>query len=438
MQYLPRLADEQLMEKLSYAGAVCIRGPKWCGKTTTAEQRARSALYMQDPDEAENNLMLAETRPSLLLRGERPRLIDEWQDAPQLWDAVRFSVDREQLTGGYILTGSAVPGKQPRHTGTGRISYLDMRTMSLSETEDSTGEVSLGELFEGELDPEGYSEKNVEDLSYLICRGGWPRAVTASRGASLHYAADYVDAVCNEDVSRVDGVSRDPQSARLILREYARLTATAASLNTVRADLAAHGRELSKDTVNSYLSAMRKIYTIEDLESWSPSLRARSRISKTPARFLSDPSIAAAALGTNPDGLLRDMATFGVLFESLCVRDLRAYLSAMRLQRTYRYPSRLVSPSSSFPAFTFSIRMMQASSNTSSKVMSLTSFISGPSCCFMARAGEEKRCLHTAAESALIPFMRSFPLICRHLLMHPEDKGKHFLAFFEKDEITLY
>jgi len=336
MQYLPRIADEQLTEKLSYAGAVCIRGPKWCGKTTTAEQHARSALYMQDPDEAENNLMLAETRPSLLLRGERPRLIDEWQDAPQLWDAVRFSVDREQLTGGYILTGSAAPGKQPRHTGTGRISILAMRTMSLSETGDSTGEVSLEALFGGAAEPEGCSEKNVEDLSYLICRGGWPRAVTASREASLHYAADYVDAVCNEDVSRVDGVSRDPQSARLILREYARLTATAASLNKVRADLAAHGRELSKDTVNSYLSAMRKIYAIEDLESWSPSLRARSRISKTPARFLSDPSIAAAALGTNPDGLLRDMATFGGLFESLCVHDLRVYADAFG-GKVYRY-----------------------------------------------------------------------------------------------------
>lgn len=291
---------------------------------------------MQDPDEAQNNQLLAETRPSLLLRGERPRLIDEWQDAPQLWDAVRHTVDREQLTGAFILTGSAVPGRKPKHTGTGRISYLDMRTMSLAETGDSTGEVSLESLFETAAEPEGYSQKSVEDLAFLICRGGWPRATTLSQRASLRLARDYVTAVCDEDISRVDDVARDPQNARLIMREYARLTATSASLNTVRADLAAHGRELSKDTVNSYLTALKKIYVIEDLEAWSPSLRARSRIARTPARFFSDPSIAAAALGANPDGLLRDMATFGVLFEALCVHDLRVYADCIE-GRVLRY-----------------------------------------------------------------------------------------------------
>lgn len=328
MEYMPRIADKALDTKLQYAGAVCIRGPKWCGKTSTAERRARSAVYLQDPDELENNLMLAQAKPSLLLRGERPRLIDEWQDAPQLWDAIRYAVDRSQEVGAYILTGSVVPGKRPRHTGTGRYSYLDMRPMSLFESNESTGEVSLWQMFEGGYEPEGYSTADVEDMARLVCRGGWPRAVTIGGEPSLHIARDYVAALCEEDVSRVDGVERNPQHARSVIAEYARCVATMTSLNTIRGDLTKRGSEFSKDLVNSYVAAMRKLYAIEDLDSWSPSLHAKSRVSKRPARFFVDPSIAAAALGASPRSLLRDASTLGMLYENLCIRDMRIYAEA--------------------------------------------------------------------------------------------------------------
>ncbi len=329
MEYLPRLADKALDSKLQYAGAVCIRGPKWCGKTSTAEQRAHSAIYLQDPDELENHLMLAQTKPSLLLQGDKPRLIDEWQDAPQLWDAVRFAVDRGQETGAYILTGSVVPGKKPRHSGTGRFSYLDMRPMTLFESRDSTGDVSLAKLFEERYEPEGVSQADIEDIAYLACRGGWPRAVTIGGKPSLNIAKDYLAALCEEDVSRVDGIERNPQYARAIAAEYARCTATMASLNTIRGDLARRGTEFSKDLVNSYVAAMRKLYAIEDLGSWSPSLHAKSRISRRPARFFADPSIAVAALGASPQTIVRDVSTLGMLYENLCVRDLRVYAEAM-------------------------------------------------------------------------------------------------------------
>ncbi len=328
MVYLPRIADGLLASRLGYAGAVCIRGAKWCGKTSTAEQQAKSAVYLQDPDRREDNLLLARAKPSLLLRGERPHLIDEWQDAPQLWDAVRFSVDREQTVGAYLLTGSAVPGKQPSHTGTGRISVLEMRPMSLYESHDSTGEVSLARMFDAADDVYGHSDADVEDMALLCCRGGWPRGVSIGGEASLEIPFDYVRAVCYEDVSRVDDVARDPQLAHLILQEYARCTSTMASLNTMRGDLAKRGDVFSKDAFNSYVSALRKIYAIEDLPSWAPSLHARSRIARTPARFFCDPSIAAAAMGASPQLLLKDASTLGMLFESLCVRDLRVYAEA--------------------------------------------------------------------------------------------------------------
>lgn len=329
MEYLPRLADEILDGKLRYAGAVCIRGPKWCGKTSTAEQKARSAIYLQDPDELDNHLMLAKTKPSLLLQGEKPRLIDEWQDAPQLWDAVRYAVDRGQETGAFLLTGSVVPGEKPRHAGTGRFSFLDMRPMTLFESRDSTGEVRIAQLFEEGFEPEGASSADIEDIAFLVCRGGWPRAVTIGGEPSLNIARDYLAALCEEDISRVDGVTRSPQHAHAIAAEYARCTATMASLNTIRGDLAKRGTEFSKDLVNSYVASMRKLYAIEDLGSWSPSLHAKSRISKRPARFFVDPSIAAAALGASPRSVVRDASTLGMLYENLCIRDLRVYAEAM-------------------------------------------------------------------------------------------------------------
>ena len=327
--YRPRIADRLLESKLASAGAVEIRGPKWCGKTETALQLASSAVMMQDPDEAENNLLLARTKPSVLLRGARPRLIDEWQDAPQLWDAVRYAVDREREAGSYILTGSATPYAKPKHTGAGRIASLDMLPMSLYESGDSTGEVSLRALFEGG-DPDGRSPADVETLAQLTCRGGWPWAVVgAGADACLETAYNLVDTICHRDISRVDGVTRSPQHARVIMQEYARVSSTQAKHASIRRDLAARGTELSRDTVDSYIAKLRELYVIQDLPAWTPSLRARSRITRTPTRHYCDPSLAVAALGTSPDPLLWDMATFGLLFESLCVRDLRAYAGAL-------------------------------------------------------------------------------------------------------------
>lgn len=328
-KYLPRFADEAIRQKLSYAGAVEVRGPKWCGKTQTALQQARSCVMMQDPDKRSDYQLLANTKPSALLRGDSPRLIDEWQEAPQLWDAVRFSVDQRDEPGLYLLTGSAMPAAAPSHSGAGRIALVDMLPMSLAESRDSTAEVSLGALFDGRKDVEGFSDCDVERMAFLVCRGGWPRAVRlADREASLEMAFDYLAAIAEEDISRADGVSRNPQYARLIMGEYARCTSTQATQSTILKDLKARDIDLSKDTVNGYLAALRRLYVVRELSAWAPSLHAKSRIAKTPTRHFSCPSIAAAALGASPRSLLMDTSTLGMLFESLCVRDLRVYAQA--------------------------------------------------------------------------------------------------------------
>lgn len=329
-EYFPRIVDAELADKLTYAGAVVVRGPKWCGKTATALQQAESTVFMQDPDIRENNLALAEAKPSMLLQGARPRLIDEWQEAPQLWDAVRFAVDLDDEPGLFMLTGSATPERRPRHTGTGRMSFLDMRPMSLYESRDSTGDVSLARLFDSPDATQGESAADVETLAYLTCRGGWPRAVTVgSQRASLRMAHDYLTAIAEEDISRVDGVARSPRYARLIAQAYARCSATQADMGTIRKDVKERGSELSRETVNAYVAALRNLYVIEDAPAWSPSLHAKSRIVTTPARYFVDPSIAAAALGATPRRLFADLSTFGMLFETLCVRDLRVYAEAL-------------------------------------------------------------------------------------------------------------
>jgi hypothetical protein len=327
--YLPRFVDAQLAHKLSYMGAVAIRGPKWCGKTETALQQAASAVMLQDPDQRENNLMLAATKPSILLRGAYPRLIDEWQDAPQLWDAVRYAVDRSGQSGQFMLTGSATPAQKPLHSGTGRFAFVDMLPMSLAESGESTGEVSLAALFDGQVEPAGSSDLDVESLAQLVCRGGWPRAVLA-KGAPEPYAMarEYVTAIAEEDISRADGVRRNAQHARLIMREYARCTATQAAQATIRKDIKESGLELSKDTVDSYIATLRALYVVRDLPAWTPSLHSKARVAKSPTRHFVDPSLACAALGATPELLLKDMSTYGLLFESLCVRDLRAYAGA--------------------------------------------------------------------------------------------------------------
>ena len=325
--YLPRIADAQLSEKLKQSRAVVIRGPKWCGKTKTAEQQAASILYLQDPNESERNLLTAQVQPSLLLEGDKPRLIDEWQDAPQLWDAVRFDVDHHRGRGRYILTGSATPTVEPKHTGTGRMGYLDMRTISLSESGESTREVSLTSLLAGET-ISGRSTKTLEEVAYALCRGGWPDAVVEGGEESLETAYSYITAIASHDISRVDGVQRSEDYARLVLAAYARCSATLADIESVRRNIRTQRGEIARNTVDSYIAALRKLYVFEDLRAWRPSLRDRTRITTTPTRHFTDPSLAVAALGASPDVLLRDIPTLGLLFESLVVRDLRIYVEA--------------------------------------------------------------------------------------------------------------
>ena len=325
-EYMPRIADDLLAAKLRQAGAVVIRGPKWCGKTETALKHSKSALFMQDPDQRMSNQMLAESKPSILLRGEKPRLIDEWQEAPQLWDAVRFSVDREREIGLYILTGSATPKEKPRHSGAGRMSFLDMRTMSLYESRESTGEVSLLALFDAPEDIEGVSNSDVETIAFQVSRGGWPSAVTMTdQSAAMETAHNYLTAVAEEDISNVDGVSRNPDHARLVMRSFARCVGSQMAVSSMSKMVNAQGSEMSRPTFSAYLGALRNLSIIEDLNAWEPSLRAKARISRTPKRYFADPSLAAAALGASPDTLLKDMPTLGMLYEALCIRDLRVY-----------------------------------------------------------------------------------------------------------------
>ena len=325
-EYMPRIADDLLAAKLRQAGAVVIRGPKWCGKTETALKHSKSALFMQDPDQRMSNQMLAESKPSILLRGEKPRLIDEWQEAPQLWDAVRFSVDREREIGLYILTGSATPKEKPRHSGAGRMSFLDMRTMSLYESRESTGEVSLLALFDAPEDIEGVSNSDVETIAFQVARGGWPSAVTMTdRSAAMETAHNYLTAVAEEDISNVDGGSRNPDHARLVMRSFARCVGSQMAVSSMSKMVNAQGSEMSRPTFSAYLGALRNLSIIEDLNAWEPSLRAKARISRTPKRYFADPSLAAAALGASPDTLLKDMPTLGMLYEALCIRDLRVY-----------------------------------------------------------------------------------------------------------------
>lgn len=332
-KYRARIADEILERKLRGKGAVLIQGPKWCGKTTTAEQQARSILYMDDSETMRQNMELADVSPKKLLEGATPRLIDEWQLAPQLWDTVRYEVDHREGMGHFILTGSAVPADRSRihHTGTGRFAWLTMRTMSLYESGDSTGEVSLRELFD-EAAGEVFATNglDIDAIARLICRGGWPRAVTLARDEALEQAYDYFDGVVNSDISRADGVERDPERAKRILRSLARNQATAATVNTLCDDIAAcDGVTDIRETVTSYIAALKKIFVLEDSPAGNPNLRSRTAIRTSDTRYFSDPSIGVAALGMGPADLIGDLRTMGLFFETLCVRDLRVYADAL-------------------------------------------------------------------------------------------------------------
>ena len=331
--YKPRIVDEILRKKLSGKGAVLIEGPKWCGKTTTAEQAAKSILYMNEPKKLKQNLMLAETDPEVLLKGDKPRLIDEWQLAPKLWDTIRFSVDHERKFGLYILTGSAVPPEtdEIHHTGTGRFSRLRMRPMSLYESGESSGEVSLDELFKNPgVSIRGTSGLGLEDVFFLICRGGWPMAIGLEESISLMQANDYYDAVVNEDISRVDGVKRDPGYTKRLMHSYARNQGSQATLDTISGDLNENeGADPCNKTLSSYIKALKKIFVIEDMEAWNPNLRSKTAIRTSDTRYFVDSSIAAASLGIGPKDLLEDLETAGLLFETMAIRDLRVYADAL-------------------------------------------------------------------------------------------------------------
>lgn len=328
--YLPRLCDVELQNALESSGAVLIEGAKWCGKTRTGLHAAKSVLYLQDPDVRASNLALAEIKPSLLLQGDTPRLIDEWQMAPVLWDAVRFEVDRRGELGQFILTGSAVPrDRATAHTGTGRIVRVRMRTMSLQESGESSGIVSLRALFAGnQEDAGGRAAASIEELAFLLCRGGWPAGLRLKDAAALRTATDYVEALIHHDVSEVDGVEKNPERVRLLMRSLARNTATAANYATLKGDLDASDLGFSEKTLASYLNALRRIFVVEELPAWMPSLRSKTAIRTSPKWHFVDPSIAAAVLRAQPDALLKDFETFGFLFESLCTRDVRIYAQA--------------------------------------------------------------------------------------------------------------
>ena len=338
-KYRERIADAILVRKLEGAGAVLIEGAKWCGKTTTAEQIAQSIVYISDPEKTGQYLEMAEVNPGQLLAGATPRLLDEWQLAPKLWDAVRFEVDHRDESGQFILTGSAVPPKTDaiHHTGTGRFSRLKMRPMSLSESGESVGSVSLKQLFEGELEISGENPISFEELAFLVCRGGWPRATEMRQAIALDQAFDYCDAVINSDISRADGVSRDPARAQKLMRSYARHQGAQVANTAIKKDMtASDGTTIDDDTLYSYISALKKIFVIEDMEAWNPNLRSKTAIRSSDTRYFVDPSIAAAALGLGPKDLVNDLKTFGLLFETMCVRDLRVYADALG-GRVYHY-----------------------------------------------------------------------------------------------------
>ncbi|MBP5535411.1 MAG: ATP-binding protein [Bacteroidales bacterium] len=330
--YKERIFDQLLRRKLDGMGAVLIEGPKWCGKTTTAEHQASSVLYMNDPKHYQQNMQMADQDPQALLEGATPRLIDEWQEAPKLWDTVRFEVDHRGQDGLFILTGSAVPAdmSEVHHTGTGRIARMQMRTMSLWESGESTGDISLVSLFSGSARNVATMDKTLQEVAYLVCRGGWPRAVTQKPSVALERAYDYLNAIVNSDISRVDGVSRDPDRTRRLMRSYARFQGAQAPLSKLRADvMAGTDGTFDEKTLSSYLGALNKMFVIEDMPSWNPNLRSKAAIRSSETRYFTDPSIAAAALGVGPKDLMNDLKTYGLLFETMCVRDLRVYAQAI-------------------------------------------------------------------------------------------------------------
>ena len=337
--YKTRIADKLLEYRLEEVGAVLIEGPKWCGKTTTAEQKAKSTLYVADPETQKQYFEISKLKIKMLLEGDAPRLIDEWQLIPSLWDAVRYEVDHRRQEGQFILTGSAVPAStdEIHHSGVGRFAWVMMRPMSLWESGESSGDVSLAKLFSGVVDIEGYNKLTIDDIAYLVCRGGWPSSTTKNERAALRQAYNYYDAVVKSDISRVDGVARSTERAKLLMRSYARFQGSQTSLSAICKDMIVNDDDtLSEKTVQSYINALKKIFVIEDMPAWNPNLRSKTAVRSSNTRYFVDSSIAAAALGLGPNDLINDLETFGLLFETLCVRDLRVFADAIDGQ-VYHY-----------------------------------------------------------------------------------------------------
>lgn len=330
-EYRKRIADELLELQLEAAGYVIIEGAKWCGKTTTALQQARSVIYMDDPDRKEEYLYLAQTNVRELLEGKTPHLIDEWQKAPQIWDACRFMVDRSPNDGLFILTGSAEPVDQSliSHSGTGRVGWVKMRPMSLWESGESSGGISLAALFEGKFDAERAIDHSLRDICFLICRGGWPKALEKSDRAALKLSFNYIDTISKREIKEVDEVNRSEANTRRLLRSYARNQASQASKSAIAADMANFdGQKMDENTISSYIKALKKLFVIEDMEAWNPNLRSKAAIRTADTRYFTDPSMATAALGIGPADLMKDLNTLGLFFETLAVRDLRVYAEA--------------------------------------------------------------------------------------------------------------
>lgn len=331
-EYNYRIVDSLLQDKLEAKGAVLIEGPKWCGKTTTATQKAASILHMDNPTEKDQNLTLAKLNPLRLLKGAVPRLIDEWQIAPTLWDSIRYEVDQREEMGQFILTGSAVPAdtKEINHSGTGRFSWLMMRPMSLYESKESTGEISLKELFDENTNIDGENPNDIEKLAFLICRGGWPGAIDLKEKPALQQAFDYLDGVVKSDINRADGIEKNEERVRRIMRSLARNQGSQTPTTVIANDILANdSSSVNEDTVQTYIKALKKIFVIEDMPAWNPNLRSKSAIRTSDTRYYVDPSIASASLGLGPEDLLNDLNTFGLLFETLCVRDLRIFAESL-------------------------------------------------------------------------------------------------------------
>ena len=331
--YKKRIVDDLIVRRMQTAGAILIEGIKWCGKTTSCEQAAKSVIYLDEPEKLEHNLLMARIRPAEILDGENPRLIDEWQRAPILWDSIRYRVDHAEERGQYLLTGSAVPAddSEMKHSGTGRYAWLKMRPMSLFESGESSGEVSLAALFGGG-DPTGAHPAfhELPEIAFALCRGGWPVACELKGEVALDASFDYLDAVVKRDISRVDGVSRDEDRARRLMRTYARLQGTQSTAAVIKEDLSANeAGEFDDDTVYSYINALKRIFAVEDMPAWCPNLRCKTPVRTSDTRYFADPSIATAALRIGPGGLMGDLKTFGFLFETMAIRDLRVYADAL-------------------------------------------------------------------------------------------------------------